>query len=223
MKFAKLSTLIVTAVLGVAVTLLLLYRVGPSNLSADSISSIESKGKDMKQVLAVATFAGGCFWCMQPPFDSAPGVVETIVGYTGGEEPNPSYELISTGRTKYAEAVQVRFDPSQTTYEQLLEVFWKNIDPTQGDGQFADRGPQYRTAIFFHNDEQKKLAEASKKDLQLAAKFAGSIVTQIVPATEFYRAEEYHQDYYKKNETHYNLYKVGSGRAGFIEKTWGKP
>lgn len=173
-------------------------------------------------LLGVATFAGGCFWCMQPPFDRTSGVIETIVGYTGGTEPNPSYELVSSGKTRYAEAVQVRFDPQRVTYRELLEVFWKNIDPTQENGQFADRGPLYRTAIYFHNEQQRLEAQESKAELQASKKFGSPVMTEIGPATEFYRAEEYHQDYYQKNSTHYNLYKVGSGRAGFIERTWGE-
>ncbi len=171
--------------------------------------------------LSVATFAGGCFWCMQPPFDSTTGVEKTLVGYAGGKEPNPTYDLVSSGRTGYAEAVQVYFDAAKVSYEQLLEIFWRNIDPTQPEGQFADRGPQYRTAIFYQNEEQKKRAENSKAALQASSKFGRPIVTEISPATEFYAAEEYHQDYYKKNETHYKLYRAGSGRAGFIERTWG--
>lgn len=177
---------------------------------------------DHRNRLGVATFAGGCFWCMEPPFDNIPGVVETIVGYTGGQTENPTYEQISRGDTGHAEAVQVRYDPSKVTYQQLLDVFWRNIDPTQADGQFADRGPQYRTAIFVHNDEQRALAEASKRALQDSQKFDRPIVTSIEPAGDFYRAEEYHQDYYRKNSSHYELYKVGSGRAGFIERTWGE-
>lgn len=171
--------------------------------------------------LSVATFAGGCFWCMQPPFDSTPGVEKTLVGYAGGKEPNPTYDLVSSGKTGYAEAVQVYFDPAKVSYEQLLEIFWRNIDPTQPEGQFADRGPHYRTAIFYQNEDQKNLAEKSKAALQASSKFGRPIVTEVSPATEFFAAEEYHQDYYKKNEIHYKLYKAGSGRAGFIERTWG--
>lgn len=170
----------------------------------------------------VATFAGGCFWCMQPPFDKTPGVISTTVGYAGGTEPNPTYDLVSTGRTGYAEAILVEFDPKRVTYEKLLEVFWRNIDPTQSDGQFADRGPQYRTGIFYHNEAQRRAADASKTALERSGKLGGKIVTEISPATEFYRAEENHQKYYEKNAVHYNLYKVGSGRAGYIERTWGR-
>ena len=170
----------------------------------------------------VATFAGGCFWCMQPPFDKKAGVLKTIVGYTGGTVKDPSYSQVTTGSTGHAEAVQIYFDPEKVTYDDLLREFWRNIDPTQAEGQFADRGSQYRTAIFYHDEDQKKRAEASKEELEASAKFDRKIVTTIEPAGEFYRAEEYHQDYYRKNETHYKLYRVGSGREGFLAEIWGK-
>ena len=169
---------------------------------------------------AVATFAGGCFWCMQPPYDNTPGVLKTYVGYTGGHVKDPSYEAVSRGTTGHTEAIRVIYDSSKVSYEKLLDVFWRNIDPTQEDGQFADRGSQYRTGIFFHSPEQERLARASKDTLQKSAKFGRPIVTEISPAGDFYRAEEDHQGYYKKNSVHYNLYKLGSGRAGFIEKNW---
>lgn len=168
----------------------------------------------------VATFAGGCFWCMQPPFDKQPGVLATIVGYTGGSKPDPTYEEIGGGTTGHAEAVRVLFDPKVVSYEKLLEIFWRNIDPTDGGGQFADRGSQYRTAIFFHSEEQRKLATESLEYLRQSAKFSNPIKTEIAPAGEFYRAEEYHQDYYKKNAVHYKLYRAGSGREGFINEVW---
>lgn len=167
-------------------------------------------------------FAGGCFWCMEPVFDAIPGVTETVVGYSGGKEEDPSYDDVASGKTGHAEAVLVRYDPSKVQYEKLLDEFWKNIDPTQSDGQFADRGRQYRTGIFYFDDEQRKLAEESKKKLQESGKFSKLIVTEISPATEFYRAEAYHQEYYKSNAVRYKLYKEGSGRAGFIRKMWGE-
>ncbi len=170
---------------------------------------------------AKATFAGGCFWCMEPPFDKLPGVVSTTSGYTGGKTKNPTYESISTGTTGHAEVVLVEYDPSQVTYATLLEVFWRNIDPTQRDGQFCDQGTQYRTAIFFHNGEQKKLAEASKAALQNNQPFKGEIVTEITAAPAFYRAEEYHQDFYKKNPTRYKLYVTGCGREARLQALWG--
>lgn len=169
-----------------------------------------------------ATFAGGCFWCMEGPFDHQQGVVETISGYTGGSTAHPTYQEVSSGSTEHAEAIQVIYDPSKVSYAQLLEIFWRQIDPTQVDGQFADRGRQYRTAIFYHGDEQQRLAEESKAGLAVSGKFAKPIVTEIVPASAFYPAEEYHQDYYKKNPLRYKLYRAGSGREGFLKSAWGE-
>lgn len=169
-----------------------------------------------------ATFAGGCFWCMQPVFDKRPGVLFTTVGYTGGKKPKPSYEEVSTGRTGHTEAIEVTYDPSKVTYAELLNAFWESIDPTDARGQFADQGTQYRTAVFYHNEAQKKEALASREKLAQSGKFDRPIVTEITAASEFYPAEEYHQKYYKKNAGHYYLYKKGSGREGFLEKTWGK-
>jgi len=174
-----------------------------------------------KQKLEIATFAGGCFWCMQPPFDYAKGVVSTVVGYTGGKEKNPTYSEVSNRQTGHRESVQVTYDPAQISYDQLLDIFWKSFNPTQADGQFADIGPQYRAAIFFHNDEQKRIAEESKERLAKSGKFKKPIVTEILPASTFWPAEEYHQKYYLKNPGEYNRYKVGSGRAGFLHSTWG--
>lgn len=171
--------------------------------------------------METATFAGGCFWCMEGPFEQLDGVSAVISGYTGGTTPNPTYEDVSSGRTGHAEAIQITYDPAKVTYEQLLEVFWRNIDPTQADGQFADHGRQYRTAIFYHTEEQRRLAEASKQALQSSGKFTQPIVTTIEPAAAFYPAEAYHQDYYKKNPSHYQRYRIGSGRAGFLQRTWG--
>lgn len=172
---------------------------------------------------AEAVFAGGCFWCMQPPFDNTPGVTKTETGYSGGDVPNPTYEQVSRGNTGHLEAIRVTYDPALVSYATLLDVFWHNIDPTQGDGQFADRGPQYHTAIFVANETERRLAEASKAKLAASGKFDAPIVTQIRDAAPFYPAEEDHQAYYRKNPLHYELYKRGSGRAGFIERQWGKP
>ena len=169
-----------------------------------------------------ATFAGGCFWCMQPPYDDLNGVISTTVGYTGGEKPNPTYEEVCTGRTGHAEAVQIVFDSTKLSYEDLLQVFWHNINPTDPYGQFADKGSQYRTAIFYHDEKQKELAEKSKKELEASGKFDDPIVTEIVPISVFYPAEEYHQEFYKNNPLRYNSYKMGSGRAGFLKKKWGE-
>jgi peptide-methionine (S)-S-oxide reductase len=170
---------------------------------------------------AVATFAGGCFWCMEPPFDKLNGVLSTTSGYTGGQVKNPTYEEVSYGGTGHAEAVQVLYDPGKITYPQLLDVFWHNIDPTVKDRQFCDGGHQYRTAIFYHTEEQKRLAEASKKALIDTGRFK-LVVTEIAPASAFYPAEEYHQDYYKKNPLRYKLYRYNCGRDQRLEELWGK-
>ncbi|WP_163335909.1 peptide-methionine (R)-S-oxide reductase MsrB [Desulfopila sp. IMCC35008] len=167
-----------------------------------------------------AIFGGGCFWCMEPPFEQLEGVVEVVAGYTGGEEENPSYEQVAYGLTSHLEAVRVRFDPTKITYAELVETFWRQVDPTDDGGQFADRGNHYRTAIFYHNKEQKQIAEQSKAELEKSGIFREPIVTAIVEAKPFYKAEEYHQDYYLKNILHYESYKQGSGRAAFIERVW---
>ncbi len=167
-----------------------------------------------------ATFAGGCFWCMEKPFEHLKGVKEVISGYTGGDKKNPTYEEVSSGNTGHREAVQVIYDPKEVSYQELLEVFWRQIDPTDPGGQFVDRGSQYTTAIFYHNPEQKKLAEESKRILEESGIFKRPIVTEILPATEFYPAEEYHQDYYKKNPYRYRIYRFGSGRDRFLESVW---
>ncbi|WP_313890804.1 peptide-methionine (S)-S-oxide reductase MsrA [Psychrobacillus sp.] len=168
-----------------------------------------------------ATFAGGCFWCMVKPFDSYDGIESVISGYTGGHVPYPTYEQVCTNATGHFEAVQITFDPAIFSYEQLLEIFWMNIDPTDDNGQFFDRGSSYQTAIFYHSEEQKEQAEKSKADLEASGKFNTPLATKIVEAKEFYPAEMYHQDYYKKNSAHYNRYFVGSGRAAYKEKMWG--
>jgi len=170
---------------------------------------------------AVATFAGGCFWCMEGPFEKLDGVDEVYSGYTGGPEKNPTYKQVSSGRTGHTEAVRVIYDPGKVEYKKLVEVFWRSMDPTDAGGQFADRGPHYRPAIFFHDDTQREIAEASKKALAESKRFDEPIVVPIQPAQDFYVAEDYHQNYYKTNSTHYNAYRVGSGRAGFLEKVWG--
>ncbi|HAR45534.1 MAG: peptide-methionine (S)-S-oxide reductase [Nitrospirae bacterium GWC2_57_13] len=172
--------------------------------------------------LEKATFAGGCFWCMEPPFHKLKGVVSTNSGYAGGLKDNPTYEEVSAGGTGHTEAVEVLYDPAQVTYEQLLDVFWKNIDPTAKDRQFVDLGSQYRAAIFYHNEDQKRLAEASKKKLAKSGIFDRPIVTEISPAGKFWPAEEYHQDYYTKNPVRYKFFRYNSGRDQFLEKAWGK-
>ncbi len=159
-----------------------------------------------------ATFAGGCFWCLEPPFEKIEGVVDVVSGYTGGLTPDPTYEEVCSGLTGHIEAVQVDFDPAKVGYEKLLEVFWQNIDPTDPEGQFVDRGPQYRTAIFFHDEDQRRQAEQSKKRLAASDRFKRPIATEIRPATRFYPAEEYHQGYAKKNPVRYKIYRLHSGR-----------
>lgn len=171
--------------------------------------------------LSVATFAGGCFWCVESGFEKLPGVVEVVSGYSGGELVNPTYEEVSSGRTKHTEAIQVFYDPTVVSYEGLLSALWKQIDPTDAGGQFVDRGRQYRPAIFYHSDEQKKLAEASAKSLEESGIYSRPLAIEIVPFTTFYPAEDYHQDYHKKNPLRYAFYRSRSGRDQFLERTWG--
>ncbi|WP_102692369.1 peptide-methionine (S)-S-oxide reductase MsrA [Rummeliibacillus pycnus] len=170
---------------------------------------------------AKATFAGGCFWCMVKPFDEQPGIESIISGYTGGYVENPTYQQVCSDLTGHLEAVQITFDPEVYPYEKLVETFWTLIDPTDAGGQFHDRGRSYMTAIFYHDEEQKGIAEASKKALEESGKFNMPIVTKILEAKPFYKAEPYHQYYYKKNPTHYELYSIGSGRVAFQQQHWG--
>jgi len=175
------------------------------------------------QPTAVATFAGGCFWCMEPPFEKLDGVLSTTVGYSGGHTPNPSYSEVSAGGTGHAEAVQIAYDPKKISYEKLLDVFWHNVDPITPDAQFCDHGTQYRTAIFYHDDTQRKVAEESKQRLNDSKRFPRPIVTEIVRATDFYPAEEYHQKYHEKNPVRYNYYRWGCGRDQRLRELWGAP
>lgn len=189
--------------------------------SLDTMLQAESKkGKGVKK-LEIATFAGGCFWCMEPPYDKLPGVEKITVGYIGGTKVNPSYEEVSSGSTGHTEAIQLEYDPDLISFEKLVEVFWKNINPTQSNGQFYDMGSQYRTGIFYHSDEQKKIAEESKKNLEKTGKFKDPIATEITKASVFYPAEDYHQKYYKKKPDHYKRYSIGSGRVEYKKKVWG--
>jgi len=167
-----------------------------------------------------ATFAGGCFWCMVKPFDEIEGVIDIVSGYTGGDLENPTYEQVGTNKTGHLEAVQITYNPELISYKELLDMYWPQIDPTDPGGQFHDRGESYQTAIFYHNDEQKKLAEESKKEIEDKNIFKKPIVTQIREAKPFYRAEEYHQDFYKKDPQHYQAYRRGSGRDAFIKQNW---
>ena len=174
------------------------------------------------QTTAMATFAGGCFWCVEADFDKVPGVIGTTSGYTGGKASNPTYSQVSAGSTGHTEAVEIVYDPSRIGYQKLLDVFWRNHDPLAKDRQFCDRGDQYRPAIFYHNDEQRKLAEASKQAVQ--AKFAPRAVhTEIVKSSVFYKAEDYHQDYHEKNPVRYKFYRFNCGRDQRLEELWGKP
>ncbi|TWU58153.1 peptide-methionine (S)-S-oxide reductase MsrA [Rubripirellula reticaptiva] len=166
-----------------------------------------------------ATFAGGCFWCMEPPFDKMPGVISTTSGYTGGRTPNPTYEAVKTGRTGHIESMQVTYDPAKVTYQALLTLYWHNVDPITANGQFCDKGGQYRTAIFYENDEQKELAEQSK--LSIAKQLNIRVRTEIIKATKFYPAEDYHQDYYIKNPTKYKFYRWTCGRDARLDEIWG--
>ena len=167
-----------------------------------------------------AVFAGGCFWCLQPGFDHTPGVIATTVGYTGGQVPSPTYEQVGTGSTGHVEAIEVVYDPAVVAYEKLVGIFWRSIDPTDDGGQFADRGSQYRTAIFFADEQQKRLAEEAVHRLSASGKFSKPVMTRVLPAAVFYPAEEYHQKYYLKQSGRYNDYKNGSGRTDFLKKAW---
>ncbi len=193
-----------------------------SLLALSIIAIMTQKPTSGPSDFSTATFAGGCFWCMEPAFQEADGVLDTVTGYAGGTKENPTYEEVRTGTTGHREAVQVTYDPAKISYEQLLDIFWRRIDPTDAGGQFADRGTQYQTAIFYHDNEQKQLAEQSKKELGESDKFDKPIVTDILPFTNFYEAEAYHQDYYQKQADRYKQYKKASGRQEFIDSMWGK-
>ncbi len=178
--------------------------------------------KDQNLKLEKAIFAGGCFWCMQPPYDKLKGVVKTVVGYIGGKTENPTYEDVCDGVTGHAEAIEVTFDPSIVTYDQVLDLFWKNIDPTAFNRQFCDVGDQYRTAVFYYGDKQKKAAEESKKKWDESGRFGRKIVTQIAPAGKFYAAEDYHQQFYLKNPVRYDSYHAACGREQYLAAVWSK-
>jgi len=173
--------------------------------------------------LETATFAGGCFWCMESDLEKVEGVKDVVSGYTGGHEKNPTYQQVCSGTTGHVEAVQVRYDPQQVTYEALLDIFWQHVDPTDDGGQFADRGSQYRTAIFYHNPRQKEVAETSRKALDDSEIFDRPVVTEIRPSDTFYPAEDYHQGYHRKDPMRYRQYRLGSGRDRFLDRMWGKP
>jgi len=196
-----------------------LFLLSGCQNSDSSEREVKKTMKETNILTQTATFAGGCFWCVEADFEKVPGVVKVISGYTGGLKENPTYE--SYGKTGHVEAVQVYFDPLKITYGKLLDVFWGHIDPTDAEGQFADRGSSYRSVIFYHDDEQRRVAEKSKADLDKSGRFTKPIVTEIVKLIKFYEAEDYHQDYYKKNPLRYKYYRHGSGRDQFLKKVWG--
>ncbi|GAB4486584.1 MAG: peptide-methionine (R)-S-oxide reductase MsrB [Thermodesulfovibrionales bacterium] len=191
----------------------ILLLTGAMIMGTENTGSAETKFEK-------ATFAGGCFWCMEPPFEKLDGVKEVVSGYTGGQKKNPTYEEVSSGVTGHLEAVEVVYDPAKVTYEKLLDTFWRQIDPTDAEGQFVDRGTQYRPAIFYHNPAQKAAAEKSRDNLAKSGRFRKPVATEILPAGPFYRAEDYHQDYYKKNPIRYKFYRFNSGRDQFLKKAW---
>src|SRR5436309_11376651 len=189
--------------------------------AAIAAAIITSQGQNSSPAeTRTAVLAGGCFWCIEPAFDKAKGVIKTVVGYCGGTEPNPTYELVSSEKTGYRESIQITYDPAKISYDQLLDIYWRQIDPTQVDGQFTDIGPSYRAAIFYGNDDEKKIAETSKEKLARSGKFNKPIVTEILPAMKFYPAEAYHQKYYKQNPDHFEAFEEGSGRVSFKKKAW---
>ena len=181
-----------------------------------------NKSDQDPQGLKKATFAGGCFWCMEKPFKQRPGVLEVASGYTGGHKDDPSYKDVSSGTTGHVEAIEITYDPAKVSYEELLDIFWRQVNPTDAGGQFNDRGQQYKTAIFYHDDNQKKLAEESRRKLMASGRYDKPIVTEIIKASAFFKAEDYHQDYYKKNPIPYNTYRFLSGRDSYLKKVWGK-
>lgn len=182
-----------------------------------AISNVSAAEKSAK-----ATFAGGCFWCMEPPFDKLAGVISTTSGYIGGKKLNPTYREVSDGNTGHTEAVEIVYDPAKISYEKLLDVFWRNIDPTVKDQQFCDQGSQYRTGIFYHDEQQKKTAEMAKAELMKSKPFKGEIVTEVTAASTFYPAEDYHQDYYRKNPVKYKFYRFNCGRDSRLKELWGE-
>ncbi len=206
------------------------HTVALALLTASALTTLMAQQTDTRAevpretsgaALAKATFAGGCFWCMEPPYDELEGVVSTTSGYTGGHKEDPTYEEVSAGGTGHAEALEVLYDPAKVSYETLLEVFWRNIDPLARDRQFCDRGHQYRSAIFYHDEAQRRLAEESKRALEGSGRFDRPITTEIVPASRFYVAEEYHQDYYRKNPIRYKFYRWNCGRDQRLRELWG--
>src|SRR5437879_12187775 len=198
---------------------LFLLLIGSAVLNGTSVIADAPQNSSVAPT-KTAVFAGGCFWCMQPAYDKAKGVIKTVVGYCGGTEPNPTYEVVSSEKTGYRESIQITYHPAKSSYDQLLDIYWRQIDPTQADGQFTDIGPSYRAAIFYGNDGEKKVAEASKEKLARSGKFNKPIVTEILPAMKFYPAEAYHQKYYQQYPEHFEAFEEGSGRVSLKKKTW---
>lgn len=196
--------------------------MGTAKTNADSKAQNTGMDAPVSAKTEIATFAGGCFWCTEADFEKLSGVVKVVSGYTGGDKGKPTYQEVSSGKTGHVEAIQIYYDPSRITYEELLSFFWRHIDPTDPGGQFVDRGSQYRSVLFYHNEEQKRLAEKSKEELSKSGKFNKPIVTEILKFTGFYEAEDYHQDYYKKNPIRYHYYRFASGRDQFVDKAWGQ-
>jgi peptide-methionine (S)-S-oxide reductase len=200
---------------------LFVFGVAILLIGAWSLQSSSQAAADA--ILGKAYFAGGCFWCMEEAFEKVEGVLSVTSGYMGGTVANPSYEDVSAGRTGHAESIEVVYDPAKVNYQKLLDAFWRNVDPITANAQFCDHGSQYRSAIFFQTDEEKRVAEASKQAIEQSRRFKEPIVTQIVMASQFYPAEEYHQEFYKKNPIRYKFYKYNCGRAQRLEELWGKP
>ncbi len=190
--------------------------------NAESAPSVTQKVSDLSGGIKTAILAGGCFWCMEHPYEDLPGVAKVLSGYTGGKKKNPTYKEVASGLTLHVEAVEIHYDPGKISYNDILEIFWRNIDPTDAGGQFVDRGKQYAAGIYYQNDQQKRIAEQSKENIGNSNRFEEEIVTKIVQAGPFYPAEEYHQDFFKKNYIHYKIYRAGSGRDEFINRIWGK-
>jgi len=216
---SHLVALLVSAILvpGVA-----LAASTASKPAATSTPAAATTAAPAKVALQTATFAGGCFWCVETDFEQRPGIVSVVSGFTGGQKLNPTYEEVSAGGTGHAESVEITFDPSKVTYAKLLDIFWHSIDPTQANGQFCDHGNQYRSAIFYHDETQHRLADQSKRDIEASRILKKPIVTQIVAATKFYPAEEYHQDFWKKDPVRYTSYREGCGRDKRLVEVWGK-
>ncbi len=210
-RYAALSLLLSFFILGIFI---------PGNVYGDSIQPTVTKNTPTKNEIAI--LAGGCFWCMEHPYEDMPGISQVISGYTGGKKKNPTYKEVASGSTLYVESVEIHFNPAIISYNDLLEIFWRNIDPTDAGGQFVDRGKQYATGIYYINQQQKMTAEQSIKNIENSQRFGKKIVTKLIPAGKFYPAEKYHQDFFKKNYIHYKIYRAGSGRDEFINRIWGK-